>query len=203
MKATKELIRDTFVKLLQNNSSKRINVKDIALAANIHRITFYTHFRTIDDLVAWIFIDYFKTHFKIKDLETWNQVFNELVRVINKYKAYLQLLFKSRYRTEAIRFIFQTIRLSQIKRISLICQQKQLSKNQISAMASFFTSGAVQIVVEYIDDELKVSKEEMVDVLKFLIDDYSTSLIEGIAKQNISNIPKTLPFPTTNIPKGK
>jgi AcrR family transcriptional regulator len=128
MKATKELIRDTFVKLLQNNSSKRINVKDIALAANIHRITFYTHFRTIDDLVAWIFIDYFKTHFKIKDLETWNQVFNELVRVIDKYKAYLQLLFKSRYRTEAIRFIFQTIRLSQIKRISLICQQKQLSK---------------------------------------------------------------------------
>jgi AcrR family transcriptional regulator len=76
MKATKELIRDTFVKLLQNNPSKLMNVKDIALAANIHRITFYTHFRTIDDLVAWIFIDYFKTHFKIKDLETWNQVFN-------------------------------------------------------------------------------------------------------------------------------
>lgn len=51
---TKELIRDTLQKLLEERDYAEISMKEIAERANVGRRTLYWYFRTKDDIVRFM-----------------------------------------------------------------------------------------------------------------------------------------------------
>lgn len=54
---TKQLIKDTFTALLERKPYDEISVSELTRAAGINRVTFYSHFTNIDELMAEIETD--------------------------------------------------------------------------------------------------------------------------------------------------
>ena len=65
----KQLIKDTFISLLEDRPLAQITVKDIVASAGINRNTFYLHYETTDDVLKEIQSRHISEYIeKVKDL---------------------------------------------------------------------------------------------------------------------------------------
>mgnify|MGYP001207964465 CR=1 FL=1 len=99
---TRQLLHDAFVLLLQEKPFYKISVNNLTMRAGINRVTFYLHYRNIDEFIERFLEEYvrkiYEVLFRYYDQalpreEREKRIFEHLLTYIQKNKTVYQLLF--------------------------------------------------------------------------------------------------------------
>ena len=172
---TKNLIYNTLIELMKDKTFEEIKVSDICNKALINRSTFYSHYEDKYDLLV-DFINSLKNEF-ISELNKNNNNLNVKEYYIELIKIFLNHIEE---RKEMYTSIMINNRNSIMMDILLnVVNNDLLNKangNNNSVIpsdiaAKFYLGGVINLGVEWLKDNTKYSKEEIINYLNLLIPD--------------------------------
>lgn len=104
---TKKALISSFFKLLKNRPYKKITVSDITSDCGVNRMTFYYHFKDINDLVEKAFEDVFNQTLKNSKIDDdWSVTYLNLFNIIFAKKEFVKKLYPEFDIRDLIAFIF-------------------------------------------------------------------------------------------------
>lgn len=169
IKYTKQVVKQSLVKLLQEKPISRITIKEICEAADINRSTFYAHYADQYDLLLKIkqevlqeinscLSDYNFKEFEPKSLQTMNRIFEYIVE-----NAELCIVL-----------LGENGDLSLQKEVMMIVQQQAMkewqshrviSSDMMEYLLLFGVNGSIGIVQKWLQSGLKESPREMAELI--------------------------------------
>ena len=179
VKQTKQILKDAFIELYKNKSIDKINIKEIATLTGLNRGTFYIHFKDIYDLLEQIENEFlydveelsnkillFNGNTFEENFKNINTGFSEMLKYIEKRKTYVEVLLGQNGDLSFIRkFQNHTKRIlyTYFKNIGLI-------NNGINEYnLEYISSGNMGIIIYWIETGMKISVEELTQMLgKFI-----------------------------------
>ena len=173
---TKNLIYNTLIELMKDKTFEEIKVSDICNKALINRSTFYSHYEDKYDLLV-DFINSLKNEF-ISELNKNNNNLNvkeyyiELIKIFinhieERKEMYTSIMINNR------NSIMMDILLSVVNNDLLKKMSKDEFKSSIpdDIIVKFYLGGVINLGVEWLKDNTKYSKEEIINYLNLLIPD--------------------------------
>ena len=171
---SRKLIRQAFVELLKEKSFEKITVTDIVKEADINRSTFYAHYPDVFGLIEEIqleVIDYtqqvlsginFK-HF----LENPKPLLNKIVKMTEENSELYQLLVGSNIAVKQLSSIKNILIERTLKTIEVPGVANNTFEKEF--MVRFFMGGVVDIYLDWLNDELDCSLDEITEELAKMI----------------------------------
>lgn len=170
-KYTKKIIKDTFIKLLDEKDIKKITVSEICKLADINRATFYRYYIDVYDLLDKIqeeFIDELKAPY-LKDPSRVNSVGNfskEILQVFIENKELVKILFDT---NNNIYFLNEVLEVAYI-----MCKNKwehdipNITEDEINYAATFIFNGALGVVNFWVMNNFDKDIEEVSNAIEQL-----------------------------------
>ena len=158
------LLKNALLELLAKKSFDEIKVNDICNLAMIHRTTFYSHFQDKYDLVNWYF-----EKLVLKSFEEMNQggtlqeALNLKFAFIEQEHAFFKEAFKSNDYNNLIHYDFCCI-YDFYKEYIHKNTGKTLSSD-IDFLLKMYCRGSVDMTVEWVLNDMPISKEDIVTYL--------------------------------------
>lgn len=173
---TKNLIYNTLVELMKDKTFEEIKVSDICNKALINRSTFYSHYEDKYDLLV-DFINSLKNEF-ISELNKNSSDLNVKEYYIELIKIFLNHIEERKEMYTSIMInnrnsIMMDILLSVVNNDLL----KKIKSDEIDSsipndiIAKFYLGGVINLGVEWLKDNNKYSKEDIINYLNLLIPD--------------------------------
>ncbi len=173
---TKNLIYNTLVELMKDKTFEEIKVSDICNKALINRSTFYSHYEDKYDLLV-DFINSLKNEF-ISELNKNSSDLNVKEYYIELIKIFLNHIEERKEMYTSIMInnrnsIMMDILLSVVNNDLL----KKIKSDEIDSsipndiIAKFYLGGVINLGVEWLKDNSKYSKEDIINYLNLLIPD--------------------------------
>ncbi len=173
---TKNLIYNTLIELMKDKTFEEIKVSDICNKALINRSTFYSHYEDKYDLLV-DFINSLKNEF-ISELNKNNNNLNVKEYYIELIKIFLNHIEERKEMYTSIMInnrnsIMMDILLSVVNNDLLKKMSKDEFKSSIpdDIIVKFYLGGVINLGVEWLKDNTKYSKEEIINYLNLLIPD--------------------------------
>ncbi len=169
VKYTKMVLRESFIKLLENKDISQITIKEICEDADINRATFYAHYNDQYDLLRKIeneLLDNINAH--LAELDERN---NNLNAVLTAEKIFEYLKENAKVckllLSERGDFSFQkhVMMLVYDKVITEITDNNRITKEDAEYVYSFTITGCVGIVQKWLDDDMKKSPHFMAEMV--------------------------------------
>ena len=179
VKQTKQILKDAFIELYRNKSIDKISVKEITTLTGLNRGTFYIHFKDIYDLLKQIENEFlhdveelsnkillFNDNTFEENFRNINTGFLEMLKYIEKRKTYVEVLlgengdlsFARKFQNHTKQILY-----TYFKNIGLI-------NNGINEFnLEYISSGNMGIIIYWIETGMKISVEELTQMLgKFI-----------------------------------
>ncbi len=173
---TKNLIYNTLIELMKDKTFEEIKVSDICNKALINRSTFYSHYEDKYDLLV-DFINSLKNEF-INELNKNNNNLNVKEYYIELIKIFLNHIEERKEMYTSIMInnrnsIMMDILLSVVNNDLLKKMSKDEFKSSIpdDIIVRFYLGGVINLGVEWLKDNNKYSKEDIINYLNLLIPD--------------------------------
>ena len=173
---TEELIQNSFIFLLQQNSIEKLTVKEICTFAKIGRSTFYAHYTDKFDLLeqtinfySELFDNLVQNRFYASDI---SESIGRIAKEMNKMKVEINTLFCSSYNQYNLKKNFQSILETHCESyIKKVGKYKTFSLPQ-NFLIKLYASNAMTVIDYSLDNEL--SKD---------ISSFMNALFENTLKQ--------------------
>ena len=173
---TKNLIYNTLIELMKDKTFEEIKVSDICNKALINRSTFYSHYEDKYDLLV-DFINSLKDEF-VTELNKNSSNLNTKEYYIELIKIFLNHIEERKEMYTSIMInnrnsIMMDILLSVVNNDLLKKMSKDEFKSSIpdDIIVKFYLGGVINLSVEWLKDNTKYSKEEIINYLNLLIPD--------------------------------
>lgn len=173
---TKNLIYNTLIELMKDKTFEEIKVSDICNKALINRSTFYSHYEDKYDLLV-DFINSLKGEF-VTELNKNSSNLNTKEYYIELIKIFLNHIEERKEMYTSIMInnrnsIMMDILLSVVNNDLLKKMSKDEFKSSIpdDIIVKFYLGGVINLGVEWLKDNTKYSKEEIINYLNLLIPD--------------------------------
>ena len=173
---TKNLIYNTLIELMKDKTFEEIKVSDICNKALINRSTFYSHYEDKYDLLV-DFINSLKDEF-VTELNKNSSNLNTKEYYIELIKIFLNHIEERKEMYTSIMInnrnsIMMDILLSVVNNDLLKKMSKDEFKSSIpdDIIVKFYLGGVINLGVEWLKDNTKYSKEEIINYLNLLIPD--------------------------------
>ena len=173
---TKNLIYNTLIELMKDKTFEEIKVSDICNKALINRSTFYSHYEDKYDLLV-DFINSLKDEF-VTELNKNSSNLNTKEYYIELIKIFLNHIEERKEMYTSIMInnrnsIMMDILLSDVNNDLLKKMSKDEFKSSIpdDIIVKFYLGGVINLGVEWLKDNTKYSKEEIINYLNLLIPD--------------------------------
>ena len=173
---TKNLIYSTLMNLMKEKTFEEIRVSDICNRALINRSTFYAHYEDKYDLLV-DFINNLKEEFVAKLSKNRNNLdtrdyYIELIKVFldyveDKKDIYSLIMLKNR-NSIMMDILLSVVNDDVIKRVKSDEINTKIPGNII---AKFYLGGVINLGVEWLKDDNKYTKEDIIKYLDILIPD--------------------------------
>lgn len=173
---TKNLIYSTLMDLMKEKTFEEIRVSDICNRALINRSTFYAHYEDKYELLV-DFINNLKEEFVAKLSKNRNNLdtrdyYIELIKVFldyveNKKDIYSLIMLKNR-NSIMMDILLSVVNDDVIKRVKSDEINTKIPGNII---AKFYLGGVINLGVEWLKDDNKYTKEDIIKYLDILIPD--------------------------------
>ena len=173
---TKNLIYNTLIELMKDKTFEEITVSAICNKALINRSTFYSHYEDKYDLLV-DFINSLKDEFVTElnknssNLNT-KEYYIELIKIFlnhieDRKEMYTSIMIHNR------NSIMMDILLNVVNNDLLKKMSKDEFKSSIpdDIIVKFYLGGVINLGVEWLKDNTKYSKEEIINYLNLLIPD--------------------------------
>ena len=173
---TKNLIYNTLIELMKDKTFEEIKVSDICNKALINRSTFYSHYEDKYDVLV-DFINSLKDEF-VTELNKNSSNLNTKEYYIELIKIFLNHIEERKEMYTSIMInnrnsIMMDILLSVVNNDLLKKMSKDEFKSSIpdDIIVKFYLGGVINLGVEWLKDNTKYSKEEIINYLNLLIPD--------------------------------
>lgn len=173
---TKNLIYSTLIDLMKEKTFEEIRVSDICNRALINRSTFYAHYEDKYELLV-DFINNLKEEFVAKLSKNRNNLdtrdyYIELIKVFldyveDKKDIYSLIMLKNR-NSIMMDILLSVVNDDVIKRVKSDEINTKIPGNII---AKFYLGGVINLGVEWLKDDNKYTKEDIIKYLDILIPD--------------------------------
>lgn len=171
---SRKLIRRAFMELLKEKSFEKITVTDIVKAAEINRSTFYAHYPDVLGLIEEIQIEVVDYTQKVlegidfKDfLENPKPLLNEIVKMTVENNELYRLLADSNIAVKQLTSIKKILIERTLKTIEIPGVADDSLEKEF--MVRFFLDGVVDIYIEWLNDEIDCSLDEITEELAKMI----------------------------------
>lgn len=171
---SRKLIRRAFMELLKEKSFEKITVTDIVKSADINRSTFYAHYPDVLGLIEEIqveVVDY--THQVLSEinfkhfLENPKPVLYEIVKMTEQNNELYRLLADSNIAVKQLTSIKNILIERTLKTIEIHGVADNSFEKEF--MVRFFMGGVVDIYLDWLNEELDCSIEEITEELAKMI----------------------------------
>ena len=173
---TKNLIYNTLIELMKDKTFEEIKVSDICNKSLINRSTFYSHYEDKYDLLV-DFINSLKNEF-ISELNKNNSKLNNKEYYIELIKIFLNHIEERKEMYASIMInnrnsIMMDILLDVVNNDLLNKMNTDEFKTSIpnDIIAKFYLGGVINIGVEWLKDNKKYSKDDIINYITQLIPD--------------------------------
>lgn len=173
-KYSKKMIRSALFELLEKKELKRITVTDICKLADVNRGTFYKYYQNVPDLFSKSMDALFEELSDILEKNCREQLsFDEL------YSNVLLMLaensdFNRFIRTDTMQcytLIHKIIEAARPNLLRSMCSRMpSLSERDANYMFDFIWGGAAHIIMQWLENDMRISQDEIKQVLIHLTD---------------------------------
>lgn len=104
---TKKILYDAFFKLLKDRPFKKITVSDVAQECGINHMTFYYHFKDLNNLVERAFEDTFSKILRdCQNKSDWSEGYLQIFLMVQSKKEYVRKLYPEYDIKKFVSFLF-------------------------------------------------------------------------------------------------
>jgi probable dihydroxyacetone kinase regulator len=169
---TKRALAAGLKELMKTKNFDKISVADIAGSCGLNRQTFYYHFQDKFDLVNWI---YFNELISIVadglTFENWDSQLCEILTIMKKDQSFFQTTLKSSGNDGFQKYLFRITREVLLDIIRRLAGNHLLSPDSLSFLAEFYTFGIVGIIVQWAQNGMQESPQEISKNLRTLVNE--------------------------------
>ncbi|MEK3889468.1 TetR/AcrR family transcriptional regulator [Bacillus sp. FSL K6-3431] len=159
---SKKVITDAFLLLLQEKSLNKITVTEICKEADINRGTFYSYYNDPFDLMKSIEDEMIEKMMSAIN-NSGDESLYEILNLILKNKEFCKIILNEKSSSRVLNTILNSTYES------TIAEKKQLpnaNETHIEYFFTYATGGTIEVIRKWINDDMKVSTEEVVQILK-------------------------------------
>lgn len=172
---TKKIIREEFLRLLQQKDLRQITVTDIAEAADINRGTFYKYYKNPEDLLQHIESDFICEILANLPLDKLplTESLERLLTIIQKNQQLSQLILANTQSKHLLSSILEVVKPEAFQRFTLYFDQP--SSEELALYFSYFVNGSIGLIEDWLTyyPELSVKK-----IRQLLINVFETNVFE-------------------------
>lgn len=169
VKYTKMVLKESFIKLLEEKDISQISIKEICEDADINRATFYAHYSDQHDLLKKIedeLLDNIDAHLaeidKIKNDTNAVLVAEKIFEYLKENARICKLLLSERgdftFQKKVMMLVYNQI-------ITELTDNNKLTKEDAEYVYSFTITGCVGIVQKWLDEDMKKSPYYMAEMI--------------------------------------
>ncbi|EJE7235588.1 TetR/AcrR family transcriptional regulator C-terminal domain-containing protein [Clostridium botulinum] len=168
---TKKMIREVFIKMLNERPLNKITVKDIATACEINRNTFYYYYTDIYALLSEIFQIELQTVIdEYNDTLSWEESFIVAARFALENKIAIYHVYNSMQREEVVNYIYNVSGNVMIRYVEKVSDGISASLGDRKLIASFYQCALTEMVLHWIATGMKEDPDIIVRRIGYLFD---------------------------------
>ena len=189
---TKRLLGNTLTEMMAEKPFDKITVSELTKRCGVNRQTFYYHFETIADLLIWNL------------QEEGGVLFSEVTKAPFDWKAAItRCLYYVRDHHAAVLCALNSIKNQQIRAFFIeyfraifgilfdfICRDLDVDQDFRDFMANLHIVGAAGLVIQWLENGMKESPEQISEWLAFYLDGNVRGTFERYAEKKRSGTPQ-------------
>ena len=167
---TKQAIKNSFLKLLNDRPLNQVTVKAIVEDCGINRMTFYYHFKDIYDLVEWSCEeDASRALAGKKTYETWQQGFLQLFKAVQDNKPFIMNVYHSVSREQVENYLYKVTYDLLEGVVEEQAQGMSVRDEDKAFIATVYKYAFVGLMLDWIKNDMKGDSQLLVDRLELVI----------------------------------
>ncbi|WP_312668287.1 TetR/AcrR family transcriptional regulator [Tissierella praeacuta] len=168
---TRKIIREVFIKMLNEHPLNKITVKDIALACEINRNTFYYYYTDIYALLAEIFQAELQTVIdEYNDTLSWEESFIVATKFALENKTAIYHVYNSMQREELVNYIYNVSGNVMSRYVEKVSDGISAYSGDRELIASFYQCALTEMVLRWIASGMKEDPDTIIRRIGKLFD---------------------------------
>ena len=185
---TKKIIREEFIKILNERPLNKITVKDIASACEINRNTFYYYYTDVYALLSELFQTELQTVTdEYNDTFSWEESFIVATKFALENKIAINHVYNSIQREELEDYIYNVSGHVMNRYVEKVSDGISASSGDKKLIASFYQCALTEMVLRWIASEMKEDPDTIVRRIGQLFDGHIALSLKRSAGLNDSN----------------
>lgn len=185
---TKKIIQEEFIKILNERPLNKITVKDIALACDINRNTFYYYYTDIYAILSEIF----QTELQIvideyNDTLSWEESFIVATKFSLQNKTAIYHVYNSMQKEELEDYLFNVSGNIMSRYVEKVSDGISASSGDKKLIASFYQCALTEMVLRWIASGMKEDPDTIIRRIRRLFDGHIALSLKRSAGLNDSN----------------
>ena len=185
---TKKIIQEEFIKILNERPLNKITVKDIALACDINRNTFYYYYTDIYAILSEIF----QTELQIvideyNDTLSWEESFIVATKFSLQNKTAIYHVYNSMQKEELEDYLFNVSGNIMSRYVEKVSDGISASSGDKKLIASFYQCALTEMVLRWIASGMKEDPDTIIRRIGRLFDGHIALSLKRSAGLNDSN----------------
>ena len=185
---TKKIIREEFIKILNERPLNKITVKDIASACDINRNTFYYYYTDIYTILSEIF----QTELQIvideyNDTLSWEESFIVATKFSLQNKTAIYHVYNSMQKEELEDYLFNVSGNIMSRYVEKVSDGISASSGDKKLIASFYQCALTEMVLRWIASGMKEDPDTIIRRIGRLFDGHIALSLKRSAGLNDSN----------------
>ena len=181
---TKQDLRKTLVKLLEEKPLKKITVTELSEQCGISRMTFYYHFKDIYDLLEWTCVEELSD--ALNDIDenlTWQEGVYRLCEDLYKKKIFVENINKS-LKKEVVEEFWQEKIYTAIEEL-MLKQTGDAAKGseKLELVLNFYKYGFAGIMLDWVEHGMKDDYKKIAHDITVVIEATMPAAISAFLKQ--------------------
>lgn len=168
---TKKMIREAFIKMLNERPLSKITVKDIATACEINRNTFYYYYADVYELLSELFQTELQTVIdEYNDTLSWEESFIVAARFALENKTAIYHVYYSMQQEELVNYIYNVSGNVMIRYVEKMSEGISATTEDKKLIASFYQCALTEMVLRWISSGMKEEPETIIRRIGQLFD---------------------------------
>lgn len=185
---TKKIIREEFIKILNERPLNKITVKDIASACDINRNTFYYYYTDIYAILSEIFqIELQIVIDEYNDTLSWEESFIVATKFSLQNKTAIYHVYNSMQKEELEDYLFNVSGNIMSRYVEKVSDGISASSEDKKLIASFYQCALTEMVLRWIASGMKEDPETIIRRIWRLFDGHIALSLKRSAGLNDSN----------------
>lgn len=183
---TKELIGQSFKRLMMKKSFDKITISDISKECGVNRQTFYYHFHDKYELLNMIF--YNEVIVELVDglsIDNWYEKFLVMLQTIKSDSKFYRNALNDTHGGEFRNYLLDISKTLLYEIIGHLVSEEAIDDKDRMFVAKFFAYGVSGMIIDWVTSGMKESPEDITHHIKEIIEGSRTAILEKYVNKPI------------------